>query len=384
MMTLHQRKDAFLETIARLTAERAAARDIVASLRASDAGVWDWQIPAHWRTAGFVQELTAIASDVLESQPRDSLAYAQLALAIATTIPSGAYPAPVQAQIEGAAWKEIGTAHRYLSEYDAAFRAYDSAHRAYRTVDSLPHDDAVIELARAIVLSDVGRYDEALEVLATVEPVLRGFEDRGRVVKARLLVGTIYWQQQRLEDAREVYRKSLTDVPFDDLYTRAMLYSNLGQVTAELGDVSNAVVLLNDARQLLVGLEMEAEVARTEWALGRILLQTGEHAKAAAMFEKVRKIFLRKTMVEEAGLTGLDIADALIANDRQSDARAVIESVVAEFVNAGLNQRAITALAYLRDVLPTATNSQRAVRHVRQYLQNLRSEPARLFFPLID
>jgi hypothetical protein len=98
----------------------------------------------------------------------------------------------------------------------------------------------------------------------------------------------------------------------------------------------------------------------------------------------VRKIFLRKTMVEEAGLAGLDIADALIANDRQSDARAVIESVVTEFVNAGLNQRAITALAYLRDVLPTATKPQRAVRHVRQYLENLRSEPARLFFPLSE
>jgi tetratricopeptide (TPR) repeat protein len=382
VMTLGERRDAFLQTIARLTAERAAARDIVASLRASDTDVWDWEIPEHWRTAGFVQELTSTASDTLESNPRESLACAQLGLAIATSIPTGTYPSPVQAQIEGAAWKEIGTAHRYLSEYDAAFRAYDAAQRAYRTVDSLQHDDAVIDFARAIVLSDVGRYDEALELLASVEPMLRGFEDRGRIVKVRLLVGTIYFQQQRLEDAREVYRRTLTEIPFDDLHTRAMLYSNLGQVTAEIGDVSNAVLLLNDARQLLAALEMEAEVARTEWALGRILLQTGEHAKAAAMFEKVRKIFLSKTMVEEAGLAGLDIADARIASGRQSDARSVIENVVAEFTSANLNQRAITALAYLRDVLPTASKPERAVRHVRQYLEDLRSEPARLFLPL--
>ncbi|PYQ50232.1 MAG: hypothetical protein DMF59_11420, partial [Acidobacteria bacterium] len=91
MTAVRERRDEFLRTIAQLTAEREAARKTVASLRASSAEVWDWEIPADWRTAGFVQELTSIAYDIVESNPRESLGFAQLALAIATSIPTAAY-----------------------------------------------------------------------------------------------------------------------------------------------------------------------------------------------------------------------------------------------------------------------------------------------------
>src|SRR6266566_5043388 len=212
MITVAERRDAFLETIARLTAERAAARGIVGSLRASSAEVWDWEIPAHWRTAGFVQELISVASDILESNPRESLACAQLALAIATSIPNGTYPAPVQAQIEGASWKEIGTAHRYLGEFDAALRAYDAAQRSYGGADTLAHDSAVIELARAIVLGELQRNDEALRLLASIEPILRGFEDYRHVTQVRQMTGNIYYLQGRMQEARVELEKTLWEV----------------------------------------------------------------------------------------------------------------------------------------------------------------------------
>src|SRR5439155_23147009 len=173
MTAVRERRDEFLRTIAQLTAEREAARKTVASVRASSAEVWDWEIPADWRTAGFVQELTSIAYDIVESNPRESLGFAQLALAIATSIPTAAYPMPIQAQIEGAAWKEIGTAHRYMGEFDAALRAYDAAQRALGSANALRQDAAVIELARAVVLGELERYDEALRLLASIEPVLR-------------------------------------------------------------------------------------------------------------------------------------------------------------------------------------------------------------------
>src|SRR5438445_12119254 len=64
MTAVSERRDDFLRTIAQLTAEREAARKTVASVRAS-AEVWDWEIPADWRTAGFVQELTSTAYDIV-------------------------------------------------------------------------------------------------------------------------------------------------------------------------------------------------------------------------------------------------------------------------------------------------------------------------------
>jgi len=88
MTAVRERRDEFLQTIARLTGEREAARGAVAALRASSSELWDLDISSEWRTAGFVQELTSVAYEIVESNPRESLGFAQLALAIATSIPA--------------------------------------------------------------------------------------------------------------------------------------------------------------------------------------------------------------------------------------------------------------------------------------------------------
>jgi tetratricopeptide (TPR) repeat protein len=381
MMTLDERKDAFLETIARLTAERASARGIVSSLRASSTEVWDWEITAHWRTAGFVQELTAVASDVLESNPRESLAYAQLALAIATSIPTGTYPVPVQAQIEGAAWKEIGTAHRYLGKFDAALRAYDAAQRSYGAADTLAHDSAIIELARAIVLGELQRNEEALRLLAAIEPVLRGFEDHRHVLQVRQMTANIYYLQGRMQAARVELEKTLPEVPFDDAYTRAGITSTLGLIYGHLGRTEEALAMLHQGRGILVELGMTGEVARTDWVLATTILALGDIPKAIQLLQSTRKTFLSLSMAHDAGLAGLDLADALIADEKMDAARQVVQEALAEFMAVKINHSAVTALAYLRDILPTTPSPRRAVDHVKKYLKRLSFEPAQVFLP---
>src|SRR5437867_977603 len=379
-MIAPETRETFLRTIEQLTAERHAAHPIVEALRPKLSGIWDEEIPQSWRTAGFVQELASAASDVLESDPRESLSLAQLALAVATSIPTGTYPTPVQAQIEGTAWREIGTAHRYLSEYDAALRAYDAAQRSFGSASSLAHEAAVVDFARAIILAEE-RHQEALDLLTVVESQFRSFGDETRVVKVGLLQGNICFFQGRLKEARATYEKALEEVSLEDLHTRAMLYLNLGQTMINLGDMNKGVLMLHHARQLLTDLGMSVEVNRTEWNLARVLVANGAFAKASSMLERARDFFLDKGIPEDAGLVGLELADVLIATGQGARGREIIVRVLAEFTNAKLNTGALSALAYLRDVLLTTRQPQRAVRHVRQYLDDLRTEPARLFLP---
>ena len=272
MTAVSERRDDFLRTIAQLTAEREAARKTVASVRASSAEIWDWEIPADWRTAGFVQELTSTAYDIVESNPRESLGFAQLALAIATSIPTGTYPMPIQAQIEGAAWKEIGTAHRYMGEFDAALRAYDAAQRAYGGANALAQDSAVIELARAVVLGELERYDEALRLLGSIEPVLRDFEDHRHLVQVHQMMANIYFYQGRYQDARAQLETALSEVQFEDAYTRAAMTSTLGLTYEYLGRTAESFAMLHRARAMLVDLGMTGEVTRTDWSLALAVL----------------------------------------------------------------------------------------------------------------
>jgi len=381
-MPVLEGRASYLRTIAQIANERAAARPAVRTLRGSRFDLWEKDIPDSWRTAGFVQELTTAASDVLEADPRESLALAQLALAVATSIPPDTYPTPILAQIEGTAWKEIGTAHRYRNEFDAALRAYDRAHRSFSSAHALSHDDAVVDFARAILLGEMGRYQDALDLLAAVEPMFRSFNDEGRIVKVAVLRGNIHMLQGQPQEAPPIYKRALVEVPEDDLHTRAMLNNNLGKAYSVLGDSNGAVVHLHEARQLFIALGMTVEVNRTEWNLAELLLLNGEFAKASPILQRVRDVFLEKGLPEDAGRAGLDLAEVLIATDRAAEARELVVTVLREFTAANLSAYALTALAYLRDELPKARQPRRAVRHVREYLDRLRDEPAHLFLPL--
>lgn len=381
-MNVLEGRDAYLRTIAQLASERAAAKPVVASIRATETDVWEGEIPPEWRNAGFVQELTAHAASVLESDPRNSLALAQLALAIATNIPSNAYPAPVQAQLEGNAWKEIGTAHRYVSEHEAALRAYGSARCAYASARTLAHDEAVADFGRAVVLADLNRTGEAAALLEKIEPVFEAFVDRRRLVKVKALRGYFCSHEHRWQEACGFFESALVDASVEDLETRSMLLVNIGAVYTELGRTNDAVLMLHNARQLFLDLGMTVEVNRCDWNIGRALLLSNQFEKARPMLARAREVFLKKHVPEEAGLAGLDVADALIALGAADEAHQLVALILGEFNAAKLNDRALIALAYLRDILPTTSKPTSAVRHVRQYLGRLRSEPALLFLPL--
>jgi tetratricopeptide (TPR) repeat protein len=373
---------AIMEQIAE---ERAAAKPIVQSVLERGEQVWDEEIPASWRTAGFVQELTAAAAGILESDPPRSLSFAQLALAVASSIPAERYPPPVQAHLEGRAWKEIGTAHRYLDAYDAALRAYTAAYRSLARENVLSHDQGCVQLVRAGLLVLTRDDESALEFIAQSETVFREHGDQERLEQAKFIKGLIHHYRGELHRARIVYEDILTRVANGgDLHTLAMLHHNLGHIHTVLGDASTAVSYFCRARDIFTELNMPGEVDRVGWGLAFVLLSTGEFEKALSLLGPLREAYLQRQCPEEAGLIALYMVDALIALDRLEAARSLSELVLKEFVIAKLNARAVTALAYLREFLPKSKQPRRAVRHVRSYIERLHSEPTRLFVPLAD
>ena len=217
-------------------------------------------------------------------------------------------------------------------------------------------------------MSDLGRHDDALALIAQTAPVLHEFGDRSRLHQAALLKAIVHQRRGELAAARTTYEELVSLLEgTDDLHTLAAVYNNLGQVCIDLGQPSVALLALQHARALLEALDMPAEQTRTNWVLARVLLSIGQYANAINALQSIRAQFLSRGMSEEAALVGLDLID---------------EQVIAEFTAAGLNERAMTALSYLHDLVPTAAEPRRIVAHVRLYLEELRREPTRLFLPL--
>ena len=57
------------------------------------------------------------------------------------------------------------------------------------------------------------------------------------------------------------------------------------------------------------------------------------------------------------------------------------QRVLTIFRGAGLNHRAVTALAYLRDLLPVADEPNQVLKRVRAYVKQLRYQPELAFDP---
>ncbi len=71
-------------------------------------------------------------------------------------------------------------------------------------------------------------------------------------------------------------------------------------------------------------------------------------------------------MKSEAAEVGLDLIEALVATNRLEEARDLTHDVLSEFVDAKLNREAMTALAYLRDLLGTSGEWRHALSQVRE------------------
>jgi tetratricopeptide (TPR) repeat protein len=366
----------------KLAEERTAAAPVVRQLRTALDAYWDRQIPRAWRTVGFVQELTAAARDTLKHDPKATLALAQFAVVIAGSLPAEAYPQAILTQAEAAAWKEIANAHRYRSEYAAALRALDVVDGRLARVHGLGHDRATLRLTRALVLTDQGQGDEALALLRECVTDFTEYDDGQRIAQCLHLRGMIEQRAGRFHEAITTYESALEYLEdVDDRYVRASLQNNMGHVYAELQQPDEALACLREALALFDDLHATGEVARTAWGLGRVLLANERYTEAKSAFVGARRSLLRLMLPEEAGLAGLDLADAFLATGAVAAAVRQVEEVIDEFRAANLNGRALMALQYLSDLLPTP-RARAAVRHVRTYIDELRRSPNLLFLEL--
>lgn len=373
------RQSEFVRIANRLQQEQAAARTIVDEVRRNPAAYLLSPPPEEWKTAGMVQELTEMANATHQQSPEKSAALAELATIIAASLDES-YPRVLRAQFGAAAWKELATALGYRSSYEAALRALDRADEQIAGEQALAYDRAVLALARATTLRELNRSPEALALLDPAVRVFSDHGDSGRVAQCELLAGMIHHRQRALPFARESYRTAAAKArSAGDVRTVASAYINLGVLDAELGNVNDALDALQQARAIFIELGADAEVARASWGVGLALLTAGKFEAAIPVLQEARFAFRALRMPEEAGLAGVELVEAHLALERQAVARDVLLAVIEEFREARLNERALVALAYLRDLGPAALPA--TAHHVHSYLFRLRSEPTLLFLP---
>ncbi len=366
----------------RLAAERAAAQAIVADVRRMPSAYVREPVPEGWRTMGVVDALCDAARELLARAPDKSEALAEYATVIVALL-GESYPRVLRAQTAARAWKELANAYRYRSDCEEALRALDRADTAIEDEPALMDDRAVLKLARATTLREMNRLSEAQALLDSAIVVFDDFGRKDRVAQCVLLIGMIQHQTGNTRKARDAYGRAVVAArKAGDVQTAGSAYSNLAVLAAEEGRTGLAMDNLQQARAIFDELGATGEVARTTWVVGLALLRRGRCAQAIRPLTEARRTFLTLGMPEEAGLAGVQLGEAYLDLGRDQDAHQVVTTVLAEFREAHLNERAFAALEYLRELGPAATREH--AHHVAAYLERLRSEPTLLFLTPLE
>jgi tetratricopeptide (TPR) repeat protein len=388
MLTFRRRINAarlreFAETGRRLQRERTEAPGIVDSLLRNTPRA-DWAALAELaelQTCGALERLGNIFAEWLAKDAVYAKAIAELAVSVSEAIPQGFYPATVVGQLRAHAWKDLGKALRYLGKNLDALEAFATAeaHLGAGRTGILAHDLAIVRFNLAASLQEVGRFEESRALMIESKQIFREHGDTRNAILCGLGEGILLQRLKRFREAREVYLLLLASTRDIEQESLASIHQAIGFCSIELDDFAEAEENLAYAIKLFKELKQPIYITRVELGRGRLFIRRGEPAKGIAHLRLVRLDFLRQSMHEEAGICGLEMVEGHILLGQADKAEILARTIVSEFLMAGLNDRAITALGYLTEVIAAKKAKPAHVTHVREYIVSLRTYPERDF-----
>ncbi len=369
------REEEFTATAARLGRERDASTDI-AGRYLRDTPVDEWPRLAEMpelRNNAALEQLSEEVRKRLHRKPREALSIANLSASIAESLPPSQYPAVILAQLRANAWKDRASTLRYLARYDEAIEAAERGEEALSSFASLEHDRAIVRLVKGMALAQLERFDEAHAVLSECRSVFRGHNDISRYVQAGLAEANTLYRATRHAQSESLLQDLLRDaVDAGDLESQARIHNNLGFCAVHLADYAKANIHFSEAVAKFTDLGFTSEVPRTERGAGLVLIARGQITAGLARLRQARHSFSEYGMIDEAGLCALSIAAVLVERGDYTEARLLTQDVVDEFTTAGLDERAIAAVADLCHAIDVDNATAETVRTAHAFVERIR------------
>jgi tetratricopeptide (TPR) repeat protein len=269
----------------------------------------------------------------------------------------------------------------YCDNYETADRAFHAAGRLLDGYPALSIEQGRLLQHRAGLEATRRRPDLSKQLIQQARLLAEQTQDRASLLRLEMLSGVVNVYQGQYGEARKIYENLAHQVSeLDDLYTVATIYHNLASTCQDTNDPESALIHAAKAREYYERLGLATE--KTDWIEGAALLTLGQADEAEAIFRRVRDAFYSRCLPEKAATVGLDIIEAMIVKGNLEGAIRLTEDVITDFVSTGMNHRLATALAYLKELLPTSSRPRAVLDHVRRYAVKSGTQPTLEFAAL--
>lgn len=370
---------AFAAAAARIESERERASDIVPrQLRQTPIARWPGLAESPLlRNNAALEQMSEEMRKRIERKPVEALAIANLAASIAESLPASSYPPLVMAQIRSTALRDRANALRYLGRLDEAYDSIETAEARLGEFPGAVHDRAIIWLVKAMIQSQMDLFAEAEQMITAASVVFADVNDLPRFFQAGLVFGNLLARQKRYEDAQRTFDDLLkVATSTGDNETQARLYNNLGHCAIYLDDYARANIHFSESIARFTDLGLHAEVPRTNLGAALVLIGKGQVDSGLLRLEEARRSFIELRMLGEAGLCALRIIEVLIDRGDTREARVLTGTVIDEFEAAGLDARAVQAVAGLQSSIDADGATGETVRTVHEFVQELAGDQA--------
>ena len=333
-------------------------------------------------TGGVVRRLCERAWEECQREPRFASVLAETAAAIAEALPDDYYPAAAVNELRGRAWKEYSTACRYRGDFPGGFDALARAEHAYRRLIDPDVHLATNDMARAALLFEQQRYDEALPFARKAAEVFAERRDTKRYFDAKEWEALILHRLGDIAAARATYQAAydMADAA-EDVEMKARAANNLGIAYHDEGDLGSASKYFGVALQIYEGLGQTTMVVHARWWIANLSLAGGNARDAAERLPAIIDGLEATGRASGAARARLDLAEALVQLGRFDEVHAIASALVTYFRNAKMITGALTAAAYLKEAARNRSLTVEGVRHVKKYLADVERTPELRFLP---
>ncbi len=331
------------------------------------------------RTAGMVRQLLRRMRELLERVPADALIVTTLATEIAEGLCVAQYPSDFVVGLRGQALRDHAFVLSYMGRYPDARAAAERAERLFKQTPVPDYELARLDLVRANILRGIERYEESIQLADRAAETFTRFGDRQAAVNARMYQAANLFQQRQYAKALAVWKAIENDIESDD--ARSMLIHNLGICYRETGQLDAAAEHLSRAAAEFEILGRDTNRAKSRWALASTLMAAEKHEPAIKLLREVWRDFESYEMEADAALAALELAESLLVVNRPGEVPAICRALLDRFTRLGMSERAIVALAFLRESVASGHATPVHVRHVHDFLRDLPAEGERLFAP---
>jgi tetratricopeptide (TPR) repeat protein len=367
----------------RLDAEDAVAKALIGTLLKGPSAWWRnavRQTPAAC-TAGMVRQLLTKMRELHNRVPADALVVTSLATELANGLSIKDYPSDYVITLRAQALRDHAYVLSIIGRYPDADATVQQAERLIRQTPIPDYELARLDLVKAEIYRITERTDEAQAAALRAADTFRRFGDRPAWVNAQIYAGAVLFRKGAHAEALDVFRSIENEGDAIGDTIRVAVTNNIGLCYRELGDYANATQYLSKAAKEFEFLGLEASRATTRWNIGVTLKLAGKVDEAILTLRTAWCELQSVGLEIDAALAALELAEALLITKRPDEVPQICRALLDRFARAGMNERALTALAFLRETVASGHATPLHVRHVHDFLRDVPRDRESLFAP---